>query len=83
MDSKNGCSSASFTSILVDGLRSSILSSRSIASAGTPGNTSYRGTLALGGSESIYFKAYSLVICFFVSAFGVPLKLIIKFTYSM
>lgn len=83
IDSKNGCFKASSTLILVVGSKSNMLSSKSWASLGKVGNYSANGTFSLWGRDSIYFKAYSLVICLLVLSSGVPRKLIIKLIYSI
>ena len=83
IDSRKGWAKASSTFSLLNGFRSSILSKRSRASFGYPGKISSRGTLGLDGNDSMYFKAYSFVICCLVSASGVPLALIIRFTCSI
>ena len=83
IDSKNWWANASSTLILLVGLRSSILSNKSTVSLVYPGKYSSKGVLAFDGKDSIYLRAYSLVICFFVSPSGVPLMLMIKLTYSM
>ena len=81
--SMKGWLNASSTVILLRGLRSSILFNKSNASAGDPGNISERGIAGYGGRDSMYFKAYSFVISFLVSSSGVPLVVMIKFTYSI
>lgn len=83
IDSKKGCSSAYSTVIRLSGFKSSILSSKSRASAGKVGKSSCKGTFSFTGSDSIYFKAYSFDMCFFVAVSGVPLTLMMRFTCSI
>jgi len=81
--SKNGWFNASSIRTLVCGFKSNILSNKSKASLGVVGNNSSRGTLPLEGKDSMYLRAYSFEICFFVSSSGVPLKFIMRLTCSI